>query len=554
MLRELNIRNLAIIENLDIELDHGFNVLTGETGAGKSIIVDALGLTIGSRAQSDLIKSGKKECVVSAAFEVADNTLLHDLGIDMEEGIIVRRVVSASGKNKAYVNDTTVNTRTIIDLGASLVDIHSQHENQSLLLKEKQLTLLDLFGKLEGETKKYASILKKYNSLIKEKESLDKDIDLRNQKVDLLRFQVEEIESASLEPNEKEELLKEYGILSNMTLIKELSESSYNTLYAMDNSVNDLAAGVYDNLNRLSKLDPTIEESLHMAAQIHSFVKELSHLLRIYKDEIVFSDERLEVVENRLETIKRLEGKYGDGIENILQHKSDAKAELEELLNSEEKLGSLALDISAFEERLIKDGEKLSQKRARAAEKLEKDVMKVLKELSFDKAGFKVNIQKSKNSDDSLRYNSTGIDIIEFLFSANPGEPLKPIHKVASGGELSRIMLALKSVFAEYDDIPVLIFDEVDTGIGGKTAEMVGRRLKNIAERHQVLCITHLPQIASMADNHIKISKNVSDKDVTIRVEKLTYSQREGELARMLGGNVTEISLRHARELLHKHL
>ncbi len=552
MLKELSIKNFAIIDNLRIEFDRGFNVLTGETGAGKSIIVDAIGLALGERAQSNLIKDGKKEAVVETYFEVTDNPLLERLGIDSEEGVIVRRIITTSGKNRAYVNSSMVNIQSLFEMGETLVDIHSQHEHQSMLSREKQMQLLDSFGKIEGNIREYRDMLKKYNSLLEEKERLTENIKQRDQRIDFLQFQINEIESAHLEHDEKESLLKEQRILSNLTTIKELSEDAYSLIHAVEGSIRDQTAKAISLLSHLARLDERASEIVNVANQAHSLINELSLLLREYKEQIEFSPERLDEVVNRVELIKRLERKYGEGIDTIMRYKEDSEKELTLLLQAGEKLDSFEEDIMSLEKVLAERASYISDKRKTTALKLEDDVNNLLKELSFEKARFKVELKQGRNENGSYRFLANGIDAVKFLFSANPGEQLKLLQHVASGGELSRIMLALKTAFANDDDIPILVFDEVDAGIGGKTAEVVAQKLNKLSNNHQVLCITHLPQIASKADNHLRVFKKVSEEKVKIVVEKLTDSEREREIAKMLSGNVTDISLKHAREMLNK--
>ncbi|MBF0343830.1 MAG: DNA repair protein RecN [Nitrospirae bacterium] len=553
MLKELSIKNFAIIKSTRFELGAGLSVLTGETGAGKSIIVDALGLVLGQRGQTHFIKTGAKEASVEAVFDVKENPVALRLGIPMDNGLIVRRHLSTAGKNRVYVNEVSVSIQTLAELGSYLVDVHSQHEHQSLLLRERQLAIVDSFGKIEEDVKIYAETLKTYNELKETRSSLNTNIKERNQRIDLLRFQYKEIETAALREGEKEELIQEQRIMSNLNIIKELSEDSYMLTHTKEDSIVDQVQRLCEYLTQLAGYDQNTSEMLKMAAEMQSYVSELSLMLRRYKDEVDYSPERLEEVEERIDLIKKLEKKYGEGIHNINRYKQEAQVELDALLKVDERLDALDAEIDSLKLKLTHQALEISKKRAETACRLQEDINSALRELSFAKASFEIRQTVNRAPDESLRFMGNGVDLVEFLFCANPGEPLKPLHKVASGGELSRIMLALKACFAEVDDIPVLVFDEVDAGIGGEAAEAVGDKLKTISLRHQVLCITHLPQIACRADRHIRVSKKVVGEGVQIKVEKLSEDERQKELARMLSGDVTDISVKHARQLLQKH-
>lgn len=550
MLTELFIKNFAIIDTVRIELERGLNVLTGETGAGKSIIVDALGLVLGDRAQGHFVKAGARETSVEAAFDVTSNPALENIGVDLSDGIKIRRILGSSGKSRSYVNDSMVNIQTLVETGSFLVDVHSQHEHQSLMAREKQMNLLNSFGKLESDLKIYGGLLKTFNELMAEKNTLSKNLHERSQRIDMLTFQVAEIDAASLNAGEKETLQHEQKFLANLGAIKELSEAGYTLVNSADGSISDQAARLFGYLTQLKRYDERFDEVVRMASEIQSYASEISLMLRRYKDEIDFTPHRLDEVEGRLDLIRKLERKYGDGTDAILAYKEEARRELDRLLNVEEKLDSLDAGIKDAEGRLQDAALRISEKRTQTALRLSDDVNAALKELSFKNARFEISLIVNRNEDGSLKYSHDGVDAIEFLFSANPGEPVRPLQKVASGGELSRVMLALKTCLAEVDDVPVLIFDEVDAGIGGETGTVVAEKLKNLSTRRQVLCITHLPQIASRADNHLRVIKNVEGQSVEIKVERLSEEERQRELARMLGGSVTDISLQHARELL----
>ncbi|QWR78637.1 DNA repair protein RecN [Candidatus Magnetomonas plexicatena] len=554
VLKELSIRNFAIVDSLRLEFTGGLNVLTGETGAGKSIIVDALELVLGGKAGGALIRTGANEASVEAFFDIAENEAATRLGIDIGDGLIIRRVISSAGKNRVYVNGSMVNLQNLLEIGESLLDIHGQHEHQSLMSRARQMRLVDSFGKIEEDVRKYKEFLSAYRSLTQEKDILSENLRQRNQRIDVLRYQIEEIDAASVKQGEKESLTKELTMLSNLTTIKELSESSYEILHSGDFSVNDRLSLVSENLMRLSSLDEHSAELNSMAKEALSYINELCIMLRSYKENVDLTGGKLDDVEIRLELIKKIEKKYGNGTDEIYKFRDEAQLELDSLLNAEERLESLEAEIDSTRKALTNAAYSVSEKRKAAASALTKDVNKSLRELAFKNARFEIKIESSTTDGDSLKFLSDGADTIEFLFSANPGEPLKTIQKVASGGELSRVMLALKSAASDCDDIGVLVFDEVDAGIGGETADAVGEKLKKLSARHQVFCITHLPQIASKADNHAKIIKDDTGTVVNIEVQQLTGEARVCELARMLSGAITDISLEHARELLAKNL
>ncbi len=544
MLKELRIKNLAIIDDLKVVFEKGLNVLTGETGAGKSIIVDSLNLAFGSRAQSDFVRSGEKEAVIQAYFEVRDIQNLPDIGIDVSDGLIIRRVISAAGKSRAYINDMQVSIQSLSEIGRRLVDIHGQHEHQSLLSVEKHRFFLDSFGKLHGDRGAVEELYRDVTELKGNLNTLKQKVHERSQRIDFLKFQVREIDTASLKAGEKEALLEERAILSNLSRLKELAEAAYAMIYGSDGSCLERLSSILTKVKDMSSIDHGAIEIKELLESALPLIEDASVLLRNYKDKYDVEPERLDNVEERLELIKKLEKKYGEGVESIIRCRNDAAHELETLENINEKSGSLEAEIKIKEEKLLHAAGLLSEKRKKAATTMEALIKNELKDLAFGNTDFLID----------LRYEAVaphGFDAVEFLFSANPGEQPKPLVKIASGGELSRLMLALKSIVAEYDAIPVLIFDEVDAGIGGKTAERVGEKLKKLSAKRQVLCATHLPQIASMGDFHLKVDKKRKNGRTYIEVTGISGDDRLSEIARMLSGTITEVSLKHAKELLN---
>lgn len=545
MLRQLRIKDFAIIDNLTVSFERGLNVLTGETGAGKSIIVDALGLTLGGRAHTEMIRTGRDETTIEAYFDIQDHPLLERLGIPAGDGLILRRNLSSSGKSKAYINDTMVNVQTLLELGRSLVDIHGQHEHQSLLSNDNQRTMLDAYGRLSDERSEMEKLFQEVHSLKNELNVYRGDIRDKAQRIDLLRFQVGEIESASLKIGETEALMGERTILANLAKLNELTDAAYRFLYSSEGSSSEKLSSVISTLKEVSRIDDGISEILKLLESAMPLIEDASVSLRQYKDKYDIDPGRLDVIEERLDFIRKLERKYGEGIERILKYQDDAANELHRINLSDERVKELEDELSGKEKRLHEKASSLSMKRMEVSRKINESVKAELKELAMEKAEFTIEIKP-------VAVSSAGIDSIEFLFSANKGELPKPLNRAASGGELSRIMLALKGILAGVDKIPVLIFDEVDAGIGGMTAKSVGIRLKNLGERHQVLCITHLPQIAAMADHHIMVEKVQRKEGVRVKLKKLSLKEREEEIARMLSGKVTDISIRHAREMLGK--
>ncbi len=466
-----------------------------------------------------------------------------DLGIDFSEGLILRRLLYATGRSRAYINDTMVSQQVLSEVGRSLVDIHGQHEHQSLFSNEKQRLFIDAFGKLQKDREQVASSFRELQERRQEEAELSRQVQERAQRIDFLTFQIREIEAASLTPGEKESLEHERTILSNLYRLRELAESAYTMIYGSDDSCEEKLSSILSKIREMSSLDQSASEVLTMLESVYPVVQDAAISLRAYRDKYDTDPVKLNAVEERLDVIRKLERKYGEGIASIIAYGDEARQELEGLEKADTMLESVREQARNLEETLSRTAAALSEKRRKTASVIETLVMKELTHLGLSNAGFAIELTQSEIS-------SHGIDRVDFLFSANPGEPLKPLAKIASGGELSRIMLALKTILADFDKIPVLIFDEVDAGIGGRTAHEVGRKLNAVSKKHQVLCATHLPQIASLADFHLKIEKIQGKERVHVEVRELSGEERLHEIARMLSGKVTEVSLTHARELL----
>ncbi len=561
MLKELNIKNFAIIDQLRVEFAPGLNVFTGETGAGKSIVVDALNLALGERASADLIRTGCQEAVVEAAFELNGRgtkeivSLLSDQGIEAISGedLIVRRVLSSLGKNKVYINGSLANLTTLSALGANLADIHGQHEHQSLLALDRQMDMLDSFGGLESIREAVSQSYYRLLDVRKELAALEMGERDRAQREDMLRFQKNEIEAAMLKPGEDAELANEQKVLANSEKLAGLAAMVDETLYAADASVLSNLKKAVNGLREIAEIDNRLSGPAQLCESGRAQIEEAAREVSSYRESVEFDPKRLEEIGDRLDLIQKLKKKYGGTIEEIIQFGSEATADLERMERSTEEIERLKSEIQAIKFGLTDKAEELTKKRSAAARDLEKKVEAELGHLGMKKTVFSVKITQEPGGDtlDGRKLGPRGADRVEFLISPNPGEEPKPLAKTASGGELSRIMLALKTILIEGDEIPTLVFDEVDAGIGGAVAEEVGKKLKRIAAKHQVFCITHLPQIASMASSHYGVAKSVKKDRTSTEVRLLDAQERVDEIARMLGGKtITDATIKHAEEMI----
>ncbi|MBI5740318.1 MAG: DNA repair protein RecN [Nitrospirae bacterium] len=561
MLRVLHIKNFSIIEDATIEFAEGFNVLTGETGAGKSIVIDALCLALGERAAGDLVRSGEKEAVVAAFFDISPdllnpvtNRFLKDFGINIEDGLILKRIISSQGKSRAFVNGSMVSVQTLSDISRSIIDVHGQYEHQSLLSADNQLDLLDSYGGLLYERQEVKNIYDALSALKDRIAELTLKENERDRKVDLLGFQINEIESARLTPGEEEKLSDELKVLSSSVRLAELAGAAYDSLYSSDSSCITGLSRILASLREISVIDPRADDAVRSVSDALPLLEDAGYFLRDYKENINNDPQRLEQIQQRLELIKGLERKYGGSVAEILAYMDKAGAELEALERAGASLEESAKELDRLRGGLTEKARELSKKRKAVSKKIESGVLSQLSELSMSGTRFSISLTQETGDDTSDGFTATqkGIDCIEFLISPNIGEDLRPLSKIASGGELSRIMLALKSIMARGDNIPVLIFDEIDAGIGGTTAERVGRKLKNLSSTHQVICITHLPQVATYADRHLRIEKKIKKDRTIVEINVIEKDERAAEIARMLGGEISEVSLKHAKEILRK--
>ena len=563
MLQELRIQNLAIIDKLNIDFSNGLNIMTGETGAGKSIIVDALELVLGGRASAELIRTGADEAVIEAAFDMEGNKAIADLvssfGIDNDDSrIIIKRIVSRAGKNRIYINNSLTNLSTLSIIGDELVDIHGQHEHQSLLKTDKHIDMLDAFGsagssalyELRKDVEGHYNKLKALKERLSELENREKD---RVKEEEFLRYQIREIEDSALKPREDEELLSKKSVGANAEKLASFSNNAYEGLYESDAAAMKELSKILNAVKEISKLDNRAEAAAKLCETAIFQLEEVADFLRGYSEKIEFDADEFARIDDRLDLINRLKKKYGSTIEDILLSLEEAKKRLQAMEKLDEDIEHIGAEIDKAKNDVTALAMELSKKREKVARDIEKKVEAELSDLNMKKTRFAVKMWKESGSDtaDGFSLTSKGIDRIEFLIAPNIGEEPKPLAKIASGGELSRIMLSLKAILADADSVPTLVFDEVDAGIGGAVAETVGERLKSIAKGHQVFCITHLPQIAGYADNHYFVEKKVEGSRTITKVVKLNEDGRVKELARMLGGKkITETTLKHAEEML----
>ncbi|WHH59629.1 DNA repair protein RecN [Petroclostridium sp. X23] len=561
VLSQLHIENIAIIEKLDVYFDEGLNVLTGETGAGKSIIIDSINMVLGERTSRELIRSGQDKAVVEALFYIHSGSIkdaLNEYGIapDDDGALLICREIASEGKNVCRVNGRLVTTAILKEIGRYMVNIHGQHDNQSLLQIDKHIDFLDIFAgsQLIKTREQYDTVYQKSRSLETEIKKISGDEREKERKIDLLQFQLNEIDNAKLKPGEIEELTERRLQLGNAEKIMSSVSEAYVLLYTggkMGASVHDNMAEVLKQLGEVERFDKKLNVMFKSLEELSFQFSELVYELRDYRENIEYDPAALECLEQRLDLIYKLKRKYGSSIEDILNYRDKIKQELDKLFSSEEKLLDLNNALNETRKQLQHLAGQLSAMRLEAARSLEERIIKELRELDMNKTRFKVQVDQMITKDGGYEFNRQGYDKVEFLISTNAGEPLRPLAKIASGGEMSRIMLAIKTVLSDIDEVNTLIFDEVDTGVSGRAAQRIAEKLSLIAQKKQVLCITHLPQIACMADQHYLIEKVVSDDKSTTHIEKLTQQNRKKELARIIGGAlVTDLTLQHAEEMI----
>ncbi|MCM3180008.1 DNA repair protein RecN [Cytobacillus horneckiae] len=553
MLNEISIRNFAIIEALSIPFEKGLTVLSGETGAGKSIIIDAVHLLVGGRGSAEFVRHGEDKAEIEGLFLLDD--LNHpcykkaeEFGIEIEDGMVVlRRDISKNGKSVCRINGKLVTISTLREVGSTLVDIHGQHEHQELMDESRHLPLLDQFGgqKIAKSHNEYENIFRSYDQTMKKINNLTENEQQMAHRLDLIQFQLEEIRNADLKLNEDEELIEEKQKLSNFERIFEALQISFNALQGEQKGL-DWVGLAMSQMQTASELDSNFQELSESVSNSFYQLEDSMRTLRNELDLMEYNPGRLNEIEERLNEINGLKRKYGQSIEATLEYASKIEEEIETILNKETHIEQLQKTAASLREDLLVEGEELSRLRRKTAVNLTKLIHKELKELYMEKTVFEVNFTMDKET-----FSKNGLDIVEFYLSTNPGEPLKPLSKIASGGELSRIMLALKSIFSKHQGVTSIIFDEVDTGVSGRVAQAIAEKIHQVAKDSQVLCISHLPQVAAMADSHLFISKNTKAGRTKTTVKSLGDEEKIKEIGRMISGvEITDLTREHAKELL----
>lgn len=571
MLTSLSIRNYALIDELAVDFTGGLVILTGETGAGKSILIDALGLILGERASPDVVRAGSAKAVVEAFFDITGNDqaarLLQENQLDPALQLILRREVLPNGHSRCFVNDTPVSLSLLKQAGDILVDLHGQHEHQSLLRSQTHLEVLDAYASLGALVSEYRAAFRGLGEHIEELDDLlqrQRDVGERR---DLYEFQLQEIDSVSPQPGEEERILAEVKVLENsehiLSAVHELSE----ILLDGERSVSDLLSVIHDRVQRLKEIDERFREAVVESESARAIVSEMARFFKGYATGVMFSPERLEEVRDRLGRLSMLKRKYGDSVERVLAHREKVAGELAQAESFDDKRESLKAAVAEAKNHCARIARRLSMKRVEAARAVESEVVDELGLLGIPSATFSVRIsQKERGRDegaeaDSGRYvvpgkknfrlTENGFDEVEFFISTNVGEEPRPLARTASGGEISRIMLALKNILARQDRLPVVVFDEIDVGVSGRIARAVGQSLKKLSACHQVIAITHLPQIASLAGTHYLVYKTEEGSRTRTSIRQLTAEERVREVARLLSGTkVTQTALLGARELI----
>ena len=549
MLWWIRVENIAVIERLEVDFEPGLNLLTGETGAGKSILVDALGLVLGNRASTDLVRTGAETAVVEAGFEIdplpdALRVRITEAGIDPDPEIVIRREITKTGRGKVVVNGAGSSRALLVDIATFLADIHGQGENLTLLRPDATLELLDRFGGSGTLREQVQTAFAAVQDIEDELARLARAAEDRENKRELREFELRELDNAALESGEDEQLQSERKLLAHAERLETLSKRAYASLYDDEGSVLSRLKSIFSDVEELGSIDERWKSYIAERDALTGQLDDLALDLRDYTGGLDVSPGKLDEIESRLALLERLKKKYGGTLDAVLERREACRRALEDLSSSTEKLEAIEAKLESSRKKYKALSAELSKMRTNAAKRLERAVMKELPSLALEKARFSIVMGTGE-------WRDTGTDVVELLFSANPGEDPRPLIRVASGGELSRFMLALKSIAAKSDDAKVLVFDEVDAGIGGRVADAVGEKLEELAALHQVICVTHLPQIASFAPAHYRIDKIERKGRIETRIERLDDEARVEEIARMLAGAVvTESAREHARQLV----
>ena len=548
MLSVLHIENIAVIEQAEILFEGGFNVLTGETGAGKSIVIDAISAILGERTYRDVIRTGASRAFVSAIFtKIPECSWFSENQVDFDpQELQVQREIYADGKNVCRVNGRPVSVASLKKLGARLINIHGQHDSQQLFDEENHLTYLDAFARDEKELEDYRAAFDALQSVRREIQKLSMDESEKLRLLESLQYQIEEIRAANLTPGEEEQLKERRKVLQNAEKLSDALRAADEALYGGDSS--DGAAGLLSNaehaLSRVNNISADMEALYQKISDLMYSVQDAADELRAMRDDLSYSEGELEQIEERLDTIHKLKRKYGASVEDVLAYLQKSEQRLDEIEFASDRIESLKKRQAELQKEAVRRGELLREKRLQAAKQMERDICEELRQLDMPKIRFVCEFTPQEPAE-------TGLDSVRFLMSANVGEALKPLSKVASGGELARIMLAMKQVLAQQDGVPTLIFDEVDAGVSGRAAQKVARKLWAVSKGRQVLCVTHLPQIAAMADAEFTVEKRVEHERTYTSVLHLDDAGRRQELARLIGGSmITETTLAGAAELL----
>jgi DNA repair protein RecN (Recombination protein N) len=582
MLREIGIRNFILIEDLRLDFDKGLNVLTGETGAGKTIVLDALGLLLGDRFKSEQVRQGAERAAIDGTFEApGERDFEHwwkEHGYQKADEILIRREGYPDGRSKAYLNDQPVTLGALQELGAWLVDVHGQNEHQQILKPAVQLALLDRFGDLEEKREGVGPLFRAWKDLKEHLSAKELSEDERLQSIDVYRFQLQEIEKAQLKPGEEEELAQRLPELKNAERLQVLANGANGALYQDEGSALERLGQAEKAFQSLANLAPSVEPLSKELAEAKARLEEVAHSLQSLAGRWEADPAALEEALNRIDLIARLKKKYGSSVEAVLAHAERLRADLAGLEHTDQRRQDLEKQLAKAKEELLKASLVLSAKRKKAAKALGGAVQEELASLGLKQAVFRCRVEPALISfplvgedvcgveqgrsatphpapsptrgEGNYKYSSIGIDQIVFEWAPNPGEGIQPLKAIASGGEMSRVMLALKSVLAGADAVPTLVFDEIDAGIGGVMAQAVGKKLRTLARHHQILCVSHLPQIASCASAHFQVSKRTAKSRTFAVIARLDSDERVNELARLLGSNVTPTSVQHAKELL----
>ncbi len=560
MLLRLKITNLATIRNIELELEKGFSILTGETGAGKSIIIDAIHFITGKKADYSLIRSGKIQASVEATFDISTlekvQELLKEADIPFESELIIRRIIQENNRQKILLNEMAITRLKLEEIGKLLVNIHGQHDNQALLQTSTHIDFLDGYGQLMDLRHEVRDLFAVYQQNLNAYENFKQQLSEKNQQIEELSYQRKEIEQLQLQANEEEKLTQEGQILSHAEKLSFIFAQTQDDLYDRDGSLIERLGLIQQSLKEAKEIDPDCLGVLQVLENCLFQIDDLRHSLSKFASKYQENPEQLELVNQRLSQIQTLKRKYGDSIPQILEYLNQITQQLGILENPGANEEAFLKKILVAKEELHKKSQKLSTERHRMAKSLDQKIMNELHQLGMEKAIFETKLSPkvtSENGAESCQYSSNGIDQVEFLISANPGQELRNLAKVASGGELSRMMLALKTILISVDAVKTMIFDEIDSGISGRTAEMVGFKLRTLGQAQQALCVTHLPQIVAFSQHHFAISKTMQQNATYTSIKTLAPNEKIQELARLMGGSeITPQTLRLASEMLER--